>query len=222
MKAKPEVRSSNDESSPKLEVRMPNSRYQSNKKRRMRCSIAAAAAVLLACAAPQTGGTKDVKPTGAAKSMTLTSPAFTQGKAIPAKFTGDGQDVSPALAWAPVPESAASFALICRDPDAPSGTFIHWVVYNIPPAKEGLAGLPEALPKADKLTNGTIQGRNDFGRFGYNGPKPPPGKPHRYFFDLFALDTMLPAEAEVNAGRLQVMMTGHVIGTAELMGTYQR
>jgi len=222
MKEKPEVRSSNDEPSPKLEVRMPRSQSRDDKNWRTCRGLAAALAVLLACAAPQTGGNKDMKTAGAVKSMTLTSPAFTQGKAIPAKYTGDGQDVSPALAWAPVPESAASFALVCRDPDAPSGTFIHWVVYNIPPAKEGLAGLPEALPKADKLTNGTIQGRNDFGRFGYNGPKPPPGKPHRYFFDLFALDTMLPVEPEVSAARLQAMMTGHVIATAELMGTYQR
>jgi hypothetical protein len=182
--------------------------------------IASAATMLVcACAAPQAGGKQNMKPTEAVNTMTLTSPAFTEGQPIPRRFSGDGENVSPALQWDKTPAGTQSFALICRDPDAPGRTFIHWVIYNIP---DTLRQLPEGLPRQEKLDNGITQGESDFGRAGYGGPKPPSGKAHRYFFDLYALDTVLAAEPRVDAGRLQQLMKGHVLATAELMGTYQR
>ena len=153
-------------------------------------------------------------------SMELTSPAFAYGQPIPKQFTGDGENLSPQLDWTGVPDSTKGFALICSDPDAPSGTFIHWVMFNIPGISRGLAA---GVPRASTGPDDAIQGRNSFGGFGYDGPKPPPGKPHRYFFKLYALDaTITPTYRTVTADLLEKDMAGHVLATAELMGTYQR
>lgn len=151
--------------------------------------------------------------------MTITSPAFKMGSAIPKKYTGDGADVSPPLSWDGVPEGTKSFALISDDPDAPVGTWVHWVIFNIPPSEKGL---PEGVPKQNTLPNGAKQGLNDFRKIGYNGPAPPPGKPHRYYFKLYALDTLLDLPAGIKKSDLLKAMEGHILSTAEYMGTYQR
>lgn len=151
--------------------------------------------------------------------MTITSSAFKMGSPIPKKYTGDGPDVSPPLSWEGVPQEAKSLALISDDPDAPVGTWVHWVIFNIPPTEKGL---PEGIPKQEVLPNGAKQGLNDFRKIGYNGPAPPPGKPHRYYFKLYALDTMLNLPSGVKKADLLKAMEGHILATAEYMGTYQR
>src|SRR5438067_13028165 len=120
--------------------------------------------------------------------LQLTSTAFEEGQPIPLDYTGEGRNVSPLLKWTDPPAGTKSLALICEDPDAPRGVFTHWVAFNIPPESHELA---EGVPHREGLANGVRQGRNDSGKLGYNGPKPPEGKPHRYFFRLFALDKAL-------------------------------
>lgn len=154
-----------------------------------------------------------------ATGMTLTGLTFTQGQALRRTCTADGADVSPALQWNRAPADTKSFALICRDADAPGGTFIHWLIYNIPATT---TGLPEGVPRQEKLTDGSIQGKNDFHAIGYNGPNPPPAREHKYHFELYALDTVLPVETGVDAARLAELMKDHVLATARLMGTYRR
>lgn len=153
--------------------------------------------------------------------FSVTSPAFREGAAIPVKHTCDGADVSPPLAWSAAPPSAAAFALIVDDPDAPAGTWVHWVLYNLPGTA---AGVPENVAKTDQLPNlgGALQGRNDFRRAGYGGPCPPPGPAHRYFFKLYALDAPLSLKAGASKADVERAMRGHVLGTAQLMGTYAR
>ena len=148
----------------------------------------------------------------------LTSTAFKDGGAIPAKYTADGQDISPALAWTDIPAGAQTLALICDDPDAPGGTWVHWVVYNIPVT---VSGLPEGVPVQEVLDNGAQQGKSDFKRPGYGGPAPPAGT-HRYFFKLYALDTALKLEPKTATKDVLVnAMAGHIIGKGQLMGTYR-
>jgi hypothetical protein len=149
----------------------------------------------------------------------ITSTAFAEGKPIPTKYTGDGNDVSPPLQWTNAPANTKSFALISDDPDAPVGTWVHWVLYDLPPATTTLA---EDTPKSQFLPNGAKQGLNDFRRLGYGGPSPPPGKPHRYFFKLYALDTVLDLKPGVTKKDLLKAMEGHVLAEGQLMGTYQR
>ncbi len=151
--------------------------------------------------------------------MAIVSPAFKMGAPIPKKYTGDGPDISPPLTWEGVPKDAKSLALISDDPDAPVGTWVHWVIFNIPPTEKGL---PEGVPKTETLPNGAKQGINDFRKIGYNGPAPPPGKPHRYYFKLYALDTVLNLPSGVKKSDLLRAMEGHILATAEYMGTYQR
>jgi Raf kinase inhibitor-like YbhB/YbcL family protein len=152
--------------------------------------------------------------------FTLTSAAFAPGSEIPAKYTCEGQDMSPPLAWSGVPSSAKSLALIVDDPDAPDPaaprmTWVHWVLYNIPPS-------PSALPEAVKeLPAGTLQGLNDWKRTGYGGPCPPVGR-HRYFHKLYALDAVLPNLGQVSKTKLEAAMKPHVIAQSELVGTYQK
>jgi Raf kinase inhibitor-like YbhB/YbcL family protein len=124
----------------------------------------------------------------------LLSSAFRDGKAIPIQYTCDGANISPPLRWGGIPKNSQSLAIICEDPDAPSGVFVHWVIFNLPPI---VADLPEAAPTTEELAeSGAIQGMNDFNNIGYDGPCPPPGsKPHRYFFHLYALDTKLRLQA---------------------------
>ena len=160
-------------------------------------------------------------PSEATMAFTLTSPAFAAGAAIPAKHTCDGPDLSPALAWGGAPPTAKTFALIVDDPDAPAGTWVHWVLFN---QTATLDALPENVPRTETLPQlgGTFQGRNDFGKLGYGGPCPPPGKPHRYFFKLYALDVELPLEWGATKADVVRAMKGHIVGQADLMGTYAR
>jgi Raf kinase inhibitor-like YbhB/YbcL family protein len=153
--------------------------------------------------------------------LILTSGAFTAGGVIPAKHSCDGADVSPSLAWSGTPPGTVAFALIADDPDAPAGTWVHWVLFNLPGS---LTALPEGVPKTDQLAgfSGALQGRNDFRRFGYGGPCPPPGKAHRYFFKLYALDAALPLKAGATKQEVERAMRGHVLAEAALMGMYTR
>jgi len=152
--------------------------------------------------------------------FTLTSTAFTDGTAIPIKHTCDGGDVSPLLAWSGAPAGTRSFALIADDPDAPAGSWVHWVVYNLPAA---VSELPENVAKVEALDlGGARQGRNDFRRPGYGGPCPPPGPAHRYCFTLYALDAALTLKAGAQRKDVDAAMEGHVLGSAQLLGTYAR
>ena len=154
--------------------------------------------------------------------LTLTSSAFAQNGAIPAKYTCDGDDTSPPLAWSGVPAGAKSLALIVDDPDAPDPAapkrvWVHWVVYNLPP---GDGSLPEGA-SGGQLPGGAVEGTNDWPRLGYGGPCPPVGR-HRYFFKLYALDTALPDSGRATKAELERAMKGHILEQTELMGTYQR
>jgi hypothetical protein len=156
---------------------------------------------------------------GGAMSFQISSSAFSSGEMIPKKFTCDGPDVSPPLSWKDAPLATQSFALIMDDPDAPVGTWVHWVLYNLPAtAKE----LPEGVEKKEELPNGALQARNDFRKIGYGGPCPPPGKPHRYFFKFYALGTKLNLKAGATKADLESAMKDHIVGQAEIMGRYGR
>ncbi|MEM0362592.1 MAG: YbhB/YbcL family Raf kinase inhibitor-like protein [Sulfolobaceae archaeon] len=149
--------------------------------------------------------------------MIVKSPSFKNEDFIPVKYTCDGEDISPALEWDLVP-NAKSYAIIVEDPDAPAGTFIHWVIYNITTNK-----LPEGLPKVFKGSESWIQGINDFGRIGYNGPCPPrTHPPHRYYFYVYALDSLLKETRNVSADLLRSMMVGHEVDKGFIMGKYKR
>jgi Raf kinase inhibitor-like YbhB/YbcL family protein len=152
-------------------------------------------------------------------SFIVTSAAFKQGDPIPARFTGDGPDASPALAWTEPPAGTKALALICDDPDAPAGTWVHWVLYDLPPAARAL---PEGVAKARTLPDGSVQGLNDFRAIGYDGPAPPRGKPHRYFFKLYALDATTGLAPGATKRQLEAKMAGHIVAEAALMGTYRR
>jgi Raf kinase inhibitor-like YbhB/YbcL family protein len=152
-------------------------------------------------------------------SFQLATTAFSAGGAIPGKFTCDGPDVSPKLAWSDPPGKTQSFALIMDDPDAPAGTWVHWVIYDLPANTRELA---EGVAKQEQLSNGARQGRNDFGKIGYGGPCPPPGKPHRYFFKLCALDAKLDLKAGATKADVERAMKGHILTQAELIGRYAR
>lgn len=152
-------------------------------------------------------------------SLAISSVAFTDGTRIPEKYTCDGKDISPPLSWSDMPEGTESFALICDDPDAPMGTWDHWVLFNIPADSEGLS---EAVPTEESLTDGSRHGLNSWKKTNYGGPCPPPGNPHRYFFKLYALDTMLPLTSEVNKSSLEKTMQDHILEEAQLMGTFSR
>ncbi len=151
--------------------------------------------------------------------LELKSQAFVDGGAIPREYTCEGRDMSPALEWSDAPVSTKSFALICDDPDAPMGTWIHWLIYNIP-AK--VNGLPEGVMKSESLKDGSRQGFTDFQNTGYGGPCPPPGKPHRYYFKLYALDISLSIRGKATKESLLTAMQGHILAEAKIMGTYQR
>jgi Raf kinase inhibitor-like YbhB/YbcL family protein len=151
--------------------------------------------------------------------MRLTSPAFESGGTIPQQYTADGHDESPALSWADPPPGTQSLALICEDPDAPRGLFTHWVVFNLPADTRELG---KGFPKGGMLADGTVQGTNGFGRTGYGGPSPPPGKPHRYVFRLFALDKRLDLPAGASRDDVVNAMSDHVLGEGQLLGTYGR
>jgi Raf kinase inhibitor-like YbhB/YbcL family protein len=151
--------------------------------------------------------------------ISVTSTAFAGGEVIPTAHTCDADDLSPPLAFGDLPEATSSIALICDDPDAPMGTWVHWVLYNLP---AGTDSLPQGMPDDAELESGARQGITDFRRPGYGGPCPPKGKPHRYFFKVYALDTKLELTGTVGKERLVQAMEGHVLAYGELMGTYQR
>jgi Raf kinase inhibitor-like YbhB/YbcL family protein len=150
--------------------------------------------------------------------MKIESSAFANGQPIPQKFTCQGADISPALTWSGAPDNTKSFALIVDDPDAPVGTWVHWVFFNLP---TGTQSLPENVSTSEHTQNG-VQGINDFKKIGYGGPCPPPGKPHRYFFKLYALDTTVALIPGATKQDVEKAMQGHVLAHTELMGTYQR
>jgi len=152
-------------------------------------------------------------------SILLTSSAFAEGSSIPSKYTCDGDDVSPPLKWSGVPQGAKSLALICDDPDAPAGIWVHWVMYNIPAA---ITELPEGVPASDAVLGSARQGVNDFRRIGYGGPCPPRGSPHRYYFKLYALDTELALKPKAAKKDVVNAMQGHILAEGQLMGTYKR
>lgn len=151
--------------------------------------------------------------------FTLTTPAFATGATIPDRYTCKGEDVSPALQWEGAPAKTGSFAIVMDDPDAPAGVWVHWVIWNLPPS---MAGLQQGIFKAGRLVDGSLEGRNSFGKTGYNGPCPPPGQTHRYFFRIYALDGYLDLSDEVDRSRLDNAMKGHVLAETEYMGTFHR
>jgi len=151
--------------------------------------------------------------------LELSSNSFSSGGAIPVQFTCDGEDRSPELHWSKPPAGTKSHALIADDPDAPVGTWVHWVLFNLP---AGTQSLPEGVPKKAALENGALQGTNDFGNLGYGGPCPPPGKPHRYFFKLYALDSVLSLKSGAKKADVERLMKGHILAQGEYMGRYGR
>lgn len=159
---------------------------------------------------------KSTSPRGPAVFVIKTT-AFSEGGLIPRKYTCDGEDISPALTWTNAPAGTQSFALVADDPDAPAGTWTHWILWNIPQEK---TALPEGVRKQETLGDGTRQGRNDFKHIGYGGPCPPRGKPHRYFFKLYALGAKLDVKPGASRNELEHAMQGHVLSHAELMGRY--
>ncbi len=153
--------------------------------------------------------------------FTLESPAFEHGAPIPVGHTCDGEDISPRLEWTEAPAVTKSFALLVDDPDAPVGNWVHWVVFDLPASARSL---PEGIPKDGRLRDpaGAIQGKNDFGRLGWGGPCPPPGKSHRYFFKLLALDVRLGLPPGASKADVERAARGHVQARAETFGTYAR
>ena len=149
----------------------------------------------------------------------LGSTAFGEGANIPKQYTEDGKNVSPSLRWSDPPKETKSLALICDDPDAPRGTWVHWVIFNLPASQHELE---EGVPPQEELHNGARQGKNDFGRIGYGGPAPPRGKPHRYFFKLYALSTLLELAPGSTKDQLIAAMKGHVLAEGQHMGQYGR
>ncbi len=147
------------------------------------------------------------------------SSAFREGETIPRRHTCEGADVSPPLAWNEPPPATRSFVLIVDDPDAPMGTWVHWVLYNLP---SDLHGLSEAIPSEGQLANGAQQGLNDFERVGYGGPCPPPGQPHRYCFRLYAVDRRLDLKNRATKAQVLEACRGHILAEAQLMGQYGR
>lgn len=151
--------------------------------------------------------------------LKLTSPQWRHGETIPKKHTADGSDVSPPLHFEGIPAGTKGFALVCDDPDAPVGTWVHWAIYDVP----GVArGLPEGIPTVASLPDGSRQGKNSWNKIGYGGPSPPPGKPHRYFFRLYALREPLNAASGLSAKEVEAAARARSLEMAELMGTYGR
>ncbi|MEN6385583.1 MAG: YbhB/YbcL family Raf kinase inhibitor-like protein [Phycisphaerales bacterium] len=150
--------------------------------------------------------------------ITVKSSAFQQDQMIPARYTCDGENISPPLKWGEIPIGTQSIALICEDPDAPMGTWTHWLMWNVPGNK---TELEENIPKVGKLPDGVCQGINSGKKVGYTGPCPPDGT-HRYYFNVYALDSMLSLSGDVSKEMLLEAMNGHVIAEGSLMGTYQR
>jgi len=144
---------------------------------------------------------------------------FNEGEMIPDEFTCNGKDISPLIYWKEIPAGTKSITLIMDDPDAPGGTFVHWVIYNMPAQTRNL---PKGMPVDKTLVDGSMQGMTDFGKPGYGGPCPPPGKPHRYFFKVYALDMKLNLPVGASKNQVESAMKGHILADGEMMGKYQR
>jgi len=155
---------------------------------------------------------------GKKMAITIISTAFTEGSMIPRDYTCDGEDISPPLKWSGVPDGTKSLALICDDPDAPVGTWVHWVLFSMPPSTKELAA---KVPPKEILENGAKHGTNDFRKFGYGGPCPPGGT-HRYYFKLYALDTEINLKTGITKAQLLKTMEGHILAEGQLMGRYSR
>ncbi len=151
--------------------------------------------------------------------MQLISDEFKQNEMIPSKFTCDGENISPELKFPDVPDNAKTLAIIMDDPDAPSGTFVHWVLYNMPANK---LEIEENFPKQEKHIDGTLQGKNDFNQIGYGGPCPPAGSTHRYYFKLYGLDKYLDLEAGASKVEVEAAIKGSIVAETELIGLYKR
>jgi Raf kinase inhibitor-like YbhB/YbcL family protein len=151
--------------------------------------------------------------------LKLTSSGFTSGAEIPEKYTCKGEDLSPTLAWGGAPQKTAVWAIIMDDPDAPAGTWVHWVMWNLPASARSLA---EGVARREQLDDGEVQGRNSYSKVGYYGPCPPPGQTHRYFFRLYALDQKLDLAPGASRSQLDTAMKGHVLAQAEYMGKFHR
>lgn len=158
------------------------------------------------------------------ENIIVLSEAFNQGEKIPTEYTCDGKDISPQLTWTRIPDNTVSLVLFMYDPDAPRRPFIHWVIFNISPS---IRGLPKMVPNTPTLTpwpfgDGAYQGLNDFGKVGYGGPCPPPDKPHRYFFKIYALSTKLNIPPGTSNAYVRQYMEGDILASGELMGIYGR
>jgi Raf kinase inhibitor-like YbhB/YbcL family protein len=153
------------------------------------------------------------------RTMTLSSAAFANGSAIPNRYTCSGDDVSPPLGWTGAPRDVQSLALAVIDPDAPGKPWVHWLIFNLPPATSGLS---EAVPKSKNGPDGSLQGRNDFGHDGYGGPCPPPGPAHHYHFTIYALDSTVNLSGGAHEDEFQRAIRGHVLTSGELIGTFGR
>ena len=172
---------------------------------------------VVSCSNPASGSVQGTEP--ADSGFRIESTAFKEGAFIPTRFSCQGEDVSPPLSWADPPAGVRSFVLMVEDPDAPAGTWTHWVAFNLPAQARAM---DENAPKRDELPNGGLQGKNSFGSVGYGGPCPPAGNAHRYFFRLYALDTALGLQAGADKSKVLAAMKGHVLGEAQLMGRFKR
>lgn len=182
-------------------------------------AMGAAAGLLLACGANPSAVQSAGMEKGTEMNFTLDSPQWESGGDIPSQFTCDGDNISPSLHWDAPPAGTESLSLVLEDPDAPGGTFIHWVLYDLP---AGSRELPENVPQQGDLASGARQGRNSFGKIGYGGPCPPAGRAHRYYFRLYALDRKTGLGSGASRGDLDRAMRGHILAQAEYMGRYKR
>lgn len=189
--------------------------------KRLRCTLVVVLPTVLCLTVILLAGCepKEELPREEEMTLSVSSSAFQDGAQIPSKYTCQGQDVSPPVEWSEPPAGTQSFALIMEDLDAPGGVFTHWVLFNIP---SHTRELPEALSTQAELPSGALQGKNDFGTSGYGGPCPPPGRPHRYRFSLYAVDQQLELRADASKKQVIDAMQGHVLAQGQLTGTYQR
>lgn len=178
------------------------------------CSLALLIVCTSCSQSPQTSLSGDSLMT-----IKVTSTAFKSGGEIPKQYTGDGSDQSPPLNWSKLPDATKSIALICDDPDAPRGTWVHWVLYDLPPETRDLK---QGVPRSEALASGAKQGKNDFGKIGYGGPAPPKGKPHRYSFKVYALSENVDLAPGATKAQLVDAMKGRILAEGQLMGIYQR
>lgn len=153
------------------------------------------------------------------KNILISAERFKDCEAIPDIYTCKGKDISPSLSWTGIPAGTKSIALIMDDPDAPGETFVHWVLYNVPAQTQKL---PEGMPHDKILSDGSMQGMTDFGQTGYGGPCPPPGKPHRYYFKVYALDSRIDLAPGASKKQLEGEIVGHILAKGEIVGIYKR